>query len=373
MAVVSGRPNFGVNGLYIDAQAADDEISLRLISRLPFLTPVIRDVSEFGDPLRHSDLSDADRIEQGKKNLLLTHYKGKWLKPCPGTLNHLCCNLLVLNLVEGCLFDCSYCALQSYLSRNPTLKLYTNVTQMFELVEKELVSFAGKQVRICTGELSDSLVFDPWTDMSLELVPFFSRFPNVTLELKTKDNFIDNLLLIPSSRHSRTIVSWSVNAETICKNEEHYAPSLDQRIEAASKSAHYGYRIGFHFDPLVLFPGWQDEYRDVIRKIFANISPKQIAWISIAALRYPKAQQEIMLKRFPKSPLPYSEMFLADDKKLRIYQPLRMKLLSFMYRELKQVSSSLPVYLCMESPAVWGMTGASCAMASGELKEIFRK
>ena len=110
--------------------------------------------------------------------------------------------------------------------------------------------------------------------------------PNLVLELKSKDSYVENLLDLKHEHCGKTVVSWSVNAKRVCENDEAHTASLDERIEAAGKVAEAGYRVGFHFDPLIHFKGWEDEYSDTVKKIFAGVPVRSIAWISISSLRY---------------------------------------------------------------------------------------
>ena len=79
-------------------------------------------------------LSTPDPIGIGKKHLLITHFYGRRLKPCPGTSHHICCGYYVINAITNCPMDCSYCVLQGYLN-NPFLTLYTNWDDLLQEIE----------------------------------------------------------------------------------------------------------------------------------------------------------------------------------------------------------------------------------------------
>lgn len=269
--------------------------------------------------------------------------------------------------------DCTYCYLQSYLLRNPTSKLFTNVVDLFQEIEAKAKSEPQRLFRIGTGELMDSLVWDELTDFTLEIVPFFARFPNLLLELKSKFANVDNLVALKNKHCGQTVVSWSVNAREITERDEAFTSSLEERIDAACRVIDAGYRVGLHFDPLILFEGWEDGYRDIIRYIFSRISPKNIAWVSVSTLRYKREMQEMMLNRFPTSKIPFGEQITGKDNKLRYIQPLRIKLVRFVWNELKSIHSELPVYMCMESAAAWREVAGKPPAAGSELIEVFSK
>lgn len=372
--------------LLIDSRVRESTVAKRILSRLPESVHV-EERAMRGDPLRktgnengvfddgaHSPLSNAERFSLGKKTLYLTRYDGEWLKSCPGTSGHVCCNLWIVNPGEGCPMDCTYCYLQSYLIRNPTLKIYTNTDEMISAIGDAAEKAPGRLYRVGTGEVIDSLVWDGLTDLSLDLVPFFGERENLVLELKTKSNRVENLLKMPESVHrGKTVVSWSVNAPSVTAKDEALTASLDERITAAEAVVNAGYRVGFHFDPLIHFVGWEDEYNETVSRIFSRIPADRVAWVSLSSLRYQPEMRDVMISRFPESGIPYGEQFLANDKKLRYLQPLRFQMLNFLRSVLKARGPELPVYLCMESPAAWRKVTGGLPAAGAELGEVFSR
>ena len=359
--------------VYVSPESADDDMTKRILSRLGKVN-TIHSV-ESGDPLRAKidSISESQIFTEGKRLLQLSRYKGEWLKSCPGTSQHVCCNLWIVNPGEGCPLDCTYCYLQSYLKRNPTLKIYTNVADMLQAIENKAQENPGRLFRIGTGEVFDSLVWDELTELSAELVPLFARVPNLVLELKSKFDYVDNLLALKDKHNGKTVVSWSVNAKSVTENDEAFTASLERRIVAAEKVVDAGYRVGFHFDPVIHFEGWQDEYRDTIQRIFSRIAPAKVAWVSVSTLRYKGEMQQIMQERFPRSKIPFGEQFLAKDRKLRYLQPIRFQLIDFIWKELKAIDSQMPTYMCMESAAAWHNIAQTTPTAGSELVEIFSR
>ena len=69
----------------------------------------------------------------------------------------------------------------------------------------------GRSFRVGTGELADSLAFDSLTGISRDLVDFFAARENLTLELKTKTDEIENLLDVDP--RGRVLVSWTLSPE----------------------------------------------------------------------------------------------------------------------------------------------------------------
>ncbi len=301
------------------------------------------------------------------KTLLLAKQRGPFLRLCPGTQKHICCLYYNLDVAAGCDIDCSYCILQGYIN-NPVKTLYCNLDEMYDEVSEKLKIHQNQFYRIGTGELSDSLTFDHITELGADLVRFFKDKQNAIIELKSKSPQIQNILDIEHNK--RTVVSWSLNASHITEQEESLAPDIDARLEAAKEVQKAGYRIGFHFDPMIHFDGWQEGYKETVDKIFRVIKPENIAWISLGALRYPPGLDDIIRENHPESPIVLGELLPGIDKKLRYFKPIRVEMFKKMYKWIKGHSDSVFVYLCMEKTDVWQKAFGWSPRNSAHLKTL---
>ena len=295
----------------------------------------------------HHSIKD-DFLE--KRTLYFLNFKGKFLKPCPGTSGYICCGYKILNIGTNCPMDCSYCILQSYFNQ-PGLRVFANLGEKLDEVLKEIDSNPEKIYRIGTGEFTDSLALDPlvgWTDL---LVPEFSKRKNAILELKTKTTNIRGL--IRQKNRDQIVISWSLNSTFVAANEEKGAAPLVERLKAARNCQEEGFAIGFHFDPLVYYDSWQEDYLRTIELMDKYVIPERIIWVSMGSFRYIPSLKPIIRKRHPKSLVLGGEFIQGLDGKMRYFKPIRVELYSFMREALEGWSKDLGIYLCMESSDVW--------------------
>jgi spore photoproduct lyase len=229
--------------------------------------------------------------------------------------------------------------------------VFANTDEVLGVLYRELDSYQEKIYRIGTGEFTDSLLLDPWTELSKQLVPFFSRRSNAVLELKTKTDFVDNLEGLDHG--GRTIVAWSLNAETIVGREEPRAASLEERLMAAQRCAAWGYWLAFHFDPMIEHEDWREGYRRTIDQLFTAIDPKRVVWVSLGALRFMPELKPIISARHPGSRILGGEFIRGLDGKMRYFRDIRVELYGFMVDRIREVDPDICVYLCMESRDVW--------------------
>ena len=333
--------------IIVDTKVIDSLLTNNVLNNLPGI-PVeyVADPSTAIDAIR----GGKDPSCVGKQVLLLTENRGRFLKACPGTKEYICCGYRILNFATNCNIECSYCILQAYLN-NPAMVVYANIEDMFAELEYELSQNTRSIYRIGTGEFTDSLNLDHLTGFTNLTVPFFAKKKNAVLELKTKTANIDNL--IDLQHNGNTIVSWSLNTEEIAKREELLAPSIGDRIDAAFKCQEVGYRLGFHFDPLIYHPRWEEGYQRTLERLFAKIDTRNVSWISMGGFRFLPELKPIIQKRFPQSKIIYDEFIPGVDGKMRYFKPIRIEMYSKMLEWIRRYDPKLRVYLCMESSEVW--------------------
>jgi len=299
-----------------------------------------------GELVQREDIDGLD-----KESLRMIHFRGEFLKPCPGTKRYICCGYHILHMGSNCPMDCSYCFLQSYLNQ-PSLRVFSNLEDKLDTISKIIDSHPDRIFRIGTGEFTDSIALDyliGWTDL---LLPRFSLKRNCILELKTKTSFIEKLIEKRNHRQ-RIVVAWSLNTPRVIAQEERRTASLESRILAARRCQQAGFVLAFHFDPLIHYPGWHDEYGEVVQLLEKYIDPGSIIWISMGSFRYMPDLKWIIKRRFPDTHIFNGEFIRGLDGKLRYFKPIRVEMYAKVFEKLKKWHNDLGVYLCMESDDVW--------------------
>jgi spore photoproduct lyase len=337
-----------IQKIFIDKDIFSSPLAKRIMKNCPGVpTEIVRQKQELDERLA----SSVDPVGEGKKYLWLSRQKGAFVKPCPCTPHYVGCNYFIINLALNCPLDCTYCILQLYLA-NPLTTIYVNLEDLWKELETFLRRKRGRYIRIGTGELSDSLALDHITQTSKELISYFRCKRRALFELKTKTTNIAGVLACRPAEN--IVLSWSLNSEKIAREEEKGAPPVADRIETARTISERGFPVAFHFDPLILDPGWEEDYARVIEKLLGAVRPSRIRWISLGSLRFPPALKPIIEKRFPQTKVIYGEMIQGRDGKLRYFKPLRLEL----YQKIVGLieywgGGQIPLYFCMEDAEVW--------------------
>ena len=341
--------------LLLEEGVEEYPLAQEVLSRLPDIPrQKFQDISMLTQQMKSSQY---DVFGEGKKRLALSRFKGSFLKKCPGiSPGMVCCNYYVVNLAKNCIYDCSYCFLQDFLGNNPMQVAYVNVEDLLVELEEVFTQYPDRNFRVGTGELTDSLALDAIVPYTAYLLPFFNQQSNAVLELKTKSDQIANLL--DHSDPTNIIVSWSLNPQTVIDQEEKGAPSLAQRLESAKACLDKGYRIGFHFDPIILIPGWEDAYQQLVNILCDSLPIAKVEWVSLGSFRYRPSLKSIIKNRHPQTHLFTSEHLPSKDGKFRYLRPLRNHAYKTIRGYLKSRLEELNIYICMETQEIWeGVTG----------------
>lgn len=333
-----------IEKLFVDSGLMQDKRTQSLCSQLGLTPQAIDGQNEIFQTVK----SKTDPWREGKKILWLTTNKGNFFKKCPGTRSYLCCGYQILHLASYCTMDCAYCILQCYF-HPPVLQFFLNQEQMY--AELDTAFSQHKTLRIGTGEFTDSLIWEKWTDMTPNLVRRFAAQKYAVLEIKTKTVAIERLKNL--GHNKKTIVAWSLNTPPMIASQERGTASLQARLRAAKQCQDWGYPLAFHFDPMFIYPGCEQAYQNVLRRLFNTIDADKIVWISMGTFRFMPALESIVKQRFPESDIIYGEFINGLDGKMRYFKPLRIDLYKAMVDWLRTHAPNVLVYLCMEDEDVW--------------------
>ncbi len=341
--------NFDLDEILIERESRESALATRIGGALGDHIPVI-EVDDARAAARPRP-GDRDPFGAGKRRMLIVRRKSPFLMACPaGSSRFACCGYLVLTIASNCPMDCSYCFLQEYLADNPVFQIFSNYTDALDEVDRMIASAPGRSFRVGTGELADSLAFDSITAMSHDLVEYFSARPNLTLELKTKTDEVDTLLALDP--RGRVLVSWSLSPEAVFLSSEHRSAAPAARIAAARRVLEAGYRVAFHFDPIIAYPSAARDYLELIDTLLDSIPAKDISFVSMGGLRMTPTLKSAARRRHPDDAMLCGEDVLAPDGRYRSFAPLRLRLYRQLAAKFRKAGAEIPSYLCMEVPSV---------------------
>lgn len=301
-------------------------------------------------------LQERNRLERAR-------FEGEFWKACPGTTRgYICCGYQILTPVTGCGMYCTYCVLQAYFSRHHQV-WYTNLDDLKDEINRKMTG-QKEVIRFGTGEFADSLYLEPRLGTCRKIASFLEPYANVLVEFKTKSTFVHSLRSI--RKKEKVVVGFSINTPRMIEALEAATSPLHKRLEAARWCMEQGFWVAFHFDPMVWYPQWEEEYRMVVNQIFDAVTdPSKIAWWSVGAFRSMPELKPILKKHARHLPLFSGELVLGEDHKYRYVRPVRTAFYRAVRREVEARYPQTTLYLCMESPEVWEESGMIARIPQG--------
>jgi len=298
-------------------------------------------------PKSYKEFSNSTSYDHSRKISFIESEKEELgLGKCPvASPKTRCCNLMTLDAVESCGFDCSYCSIQSFYNQN-RIGFDKNFAQKL----KNLKLDPDKNYHIGTGQSSDSLLWGNKEGIMEALFEFAKENQNVILELKSKSKNIKYLL--ENDVPKNILCTWSLNPTTIVENEEHLSASLEERIESARALADKGVLVGFHFHPIVVYENYLEEYKEVVQRVLKTFSADEVVLVSMGTLTFIKPVIKKLRERSFKSKI--LQMPLIDASGKYSY-PLETKLEMFkgVYDAFEPWHKKVYFYLCMEDHSLW--------------------
>jgi len=260
-----------------------------------------------------------------------------------------CPHFLELKWAYGCPFDCAWCYLKGTFRFLPTkTKPVIKDYEKIELHTRRFLEEVEIPEVLNTGEIADSLMGEGLSPpFSRFIIPMFEGQNKHKVLFVTKSDNIKHLLEI--NPHNQVIMSFSLNADEVAKSWENSAPSVDRRIEAGRKLSEAGYEVRVRIDPMVPVSDWENQYKTLVKQIFASFIPSRITLGSLRGL------QTTINGSTDRSWVEYLKENSNWGKKVdfRTRRDMYATLITF----LRDNFNYSDIALCKETVAMWGSLG----------------
>ena len=195
----------------------------------------------------------------------------------------------------NCVFDCKYCFLQGLYS-SANYVIFVNYEDFLHEIKNVSKKLANKKITFFSGYDCDSLAYEPFSGFIENILKSFSGITNAELEIRTKSTFIKPFL---KNKLNNVIVAFSFTPDRFSKYYEKGVPTVKKRIEALKILSKLGWKVGFRFDPVIVYKGWKEDYQNLFKSLFDNINNKQIHSVSFGNLRFPDNIYKKIIKNNP--------------------------------------------------------------------------
>jgi len=240
------------------------------------------------------------RLQKRRPSLILAKKHRNFVHEAPPGFGLARARSFVFDPMLNCIYDCRYCYLQG-MFRSAHYVVFVNYEDYQWEMEEKIRSLPGEELWFFSGYHCDSLALEPVTRLAASFVPFFSRFPQAILELRTKSTQIKSLLDMEAPPN--VVVAFSFTPEEIQAAQEHETPSVDRRIRAMERLQERGWRLGLRFDPLIYTEDFREQYRRLFRQVFGSLRLASLHSVSVGPFRLASDAFKAMVRLYPEAPL----------------------------------------------------------------------
>lgn len=212
-----------------------------------------------------------------------------------------------LPLCTSCTGKCEYCYLNTTLGNKPYVRIYVNIDQILGAAEQYINERAPETTVFEGAATSDPIPVERYTGSLKKAIEFFGARELGRFRFVTK--FTDVETLLDADHRGHTRFRFSINTPHVIRKYEHDTPGAQERIDAARKVAEAGYPLGFLIAPIILYPGWREDYRQLLAdlKIALGKAAESNITFELISHRFTARAKKRLLEVFPGSQLPLGE------------------------------------------------------------------
>ncbi|HEY0514602.1 MAG TPA: DNA photolyase [Thermoanaerobaculia bacterium] len=240
------------------------------------------------------------RLQKRRPSLILARKHRGFVQEAPAGFGIEGARSLVFSHMHNCIYDCRYCFLQG-MYRSAHYVVFINYEDFQWAIEEKIRAGRGEPLHFYSGYDCDSLALEPVTRFAASFVPFFARFPQALLELRTKSTQVKSLLDMEPPPN--VVVAFSFTPEEVQESVEHLTPSVDRRIRAMERLQERGWRLGLRFDPLIYDEGYREQYRRLYGAVFGAVRTESLHSVSIGPFHLPADFFRTMTRLYPEDVL----------------------------------------------------------------------
>ncbi len=298
------RPLLDVRRIWAENEAAASPRGRQVIDRYPGAEVIPVDSHWRIDEL-HGNAGNVERWVRVKTEDLVLGVK-KSLSARP---NGRSSDFIAPSTANGCAMACAYCYVPRRKGYANPITVFTNIDQIVGYLGRHVVRQGVKtEPNQCDptawvydiGENSDVSVDALVSDNVADLVTAFRGWPTAKAAFATK--FV-NRELLSLDPQGRTRIRFSLMPESDSKLLDIRTSSIAERIAAIDDFVEAGYEVHVNFSPVVLRPGWEDDWAALLQQLDAGTGPafRAQAAAEIILLTHNDRLHEVNLGWHPKA------------------------------------------------------------------------
>ena len=262
-----------VQTIYHEAAVRDFPLGQDILARFPDaeLIPV---ASHWNIPELHGNAGSVeDWVRIKRSTLVLGVKKSLTMRP-----NGRSAHFIAPSTSNGCAMACAYCYVPRRKGFANPISLFVNIEQACAAISRH----AGRQGPLREPDTIDSAswVYDIGenADLSVDaavsdgvrrLITLFRGLPNAKASFATK---AVNRALLDYDPQGKTRIRFSLMPARIAKIVDVRTAPIPERIAAIDDFVNAGYEVHVNFSPVILYEGWEADWRALFAEIDGSLS-----------------------------------------------------------------------------------------------------
>jgi len=216
--------------------------------------------------------------------------------------------------ILNCIYNCEYCFLQGMYS-SANIVVFTNTVEVKDAVKKQILErkYPDEPLLLSLSYNTDILALENILPLTKQWIDFANNTDDLFMEIRTKSGLTSSFNKLKPSK--KILFAWTLSPNNIIQKYEHKTPLLERRIMSIQKIVDSGWPVRLSFDPILIYPNWKEDYKQMFERIKETISGDKIFDITIGVFRMSDDFYNRIKKTKPNSDLFYNNYVNSNNVK----------------------------------------------------------
>ena len=297
--------------IYVESQSIDSDIAKQSFKRFPKAK-----IIEIEDYKKIFNKNGQDfQIQKLSTKLILAKKQPPFIYPATDIIQDSgFSNFYYCTPILNCIYNCEYCFLQGMYS-SANIVVFTNTEEVKDAVKKQILErkYPDEPLLLSLSYNTDILALENILPLTKQWINFANNTDDLFMEIRTKSGLTSSFNKLKPSK--KILFAWTLSPNNIIQKYEHKTPLLERRIMSIQKIVDSGWPVRLSFDPILIYPNWKEDYKQMFERIKETISGDKIFDITIGVFRMSDDFYNRIKKTKPDSDLFYNNYDNSNNVK----------------------------------------------------------
>ena len=297
--------------IYVESQSIDSDIAEQSFKRFPKAK-----IIEIEDYKKIFNKNGQDfQIQKLSTKLILAKKQPPFIYPATDIIQDSgFSNFYYCTPILNCIYNCEYCFLQGMYS-SANIVVFTNTEEVKDAVKKQILErkYPDEPLLLSLSYNTDILALENILPLTKQWINFANNTDDLFMEIRTKSGLTSSFNKLKPSK--KILFAWTLSPNNIIQKYEHKTPLLERRIMSIQKIVDSGWPVRLSFDPILIYPNWKEDYKQMFERIKETISGDKIFDITIGVFRMSEDFYNRIKKTKPNSDLFYNNYDNSNNVK----------------------------------------------------------